>query len=223
MCDFGLCRNIAETAGPQPHLTDYVATRWYRAPEILLGSPRYTKGVDMWAVGCILGEMLSGRPTFPGTSTMNQLEKIMESTGRPSPEDVQSIKSPFAGTMLESIPPTRQISLNEVFSSASAQALDLMSQCLQFNPDKGVRAADALKHPYVAEFHNPDDEPDYPHGAIQITIDKGVVDDNTKLSAADYREMLYKDINNRRKEARRAEQARQSSGRATAPVNEKTA
>ncbi|CAM9181980.1 unnamed protein product [Ectocarpus sp. 4 AP-2014] len=223
LCDFGLCRNIAETAGPQPHLTDYVATRWYRAPEILLGSPRYTKGVDMWAVGCILGEMLSGRPTFPGTSTMNQLEKIMESTGRPSPEDVQSIKSPFAGTMLESIPPTRQISLNEVFSSASAQALDLVSQCLQFNPDKRVRAADALKHPYVAEFHNPDDEPDYPHGAIQITIDKGVVDDNTKLSAADYREMLYKDINNRRKEARRAEQARQSSGRATAPVNEKTA
>ncbi|CAM9265556.1 unnamed protein product, partial [Ectocarpus sp. 13 AM-2016] len=105
LCDFGLCRNIAETAGPQPHLTDYVATRWYRAPEILLGSPRYTKGVDIWAVGCILGEMLSGRPTFPGTSTMNQLEKIMESTGRPSPEDVQSIKSPFAGTMLESIPP----------------------------------------------------------------------------------------------------------------------
>lgn len=56
----------------------------------------------------------------------------------------------------------------------------------------------------------------------QITIDKGVVDDNTKLSAADYREMLYRDINNRRKEARRAEQARQSSGRATAPVKDKT-
>ena len=73
LCDFGLCRNIAETAGPQPHLTDYVATRWYRAPEILLGSPRYTKGVDIWAVGCILGEMLSGKPTFPGTSTMNQV------------------------------------------------------------------------------------------------------------------------------------------------------
>lgn len=139
-----------------------------------------------------------------------------------------------------------------------------MFQCLQFNPDKRIHAADALKHPYVAEFHNPDDEPDYPHGAIQvcrrlaeikalnvcpqcvkqaepvnptsinvhdhlavfraqITIDKGVVDDNTKLSAADYREMLYRDINNRRKETRRTEQARQSSRRATAPVNDKTA
>lgn len=97
----------------------------------------------------------------------------MECTGKPSPEDVQSIKSPFAGTMLESIPPTRQISLNEVFSGASAQALDLMSQCLHFNPDKRVRAADALKHPYVAEFHNPDDEPDYPHGAIQVGHGRG--------------------------------------------------
>ncbi|CAM9860503.1 unnamed protein product [Discosporangium mesarthrocarpum] len=222
LCDFGLCRNISETSGPQPHLTDYVATRWYRAPEILLGSPRYTRGVDMWAVGCILGEMLSGRPTFPGTSTMNQLEKILELTGKPAPEDIESIRSPFAGTMLESIPPTRQTTLSEVFTTTSAQALDLIFQCLQFNPDKRIQAQEALKHPYVAEFHNPDDEPDYPHGTIQITIEKSVVDDNTKLSAADYRDMLYRDINNRRKEARRTEQARQSSGRATAPVNDKT-
>jgi mitogen-activated protein kinase 15 len=76
-------------------LTDYVATRWYRAPEILLGSTKYTKGVDMWSVGCILGEMLGGKPTFPGTSTMNQLDRIIEVTGRPSAEDIESIKSPF--------------------------------------------------------------------------------------------------------------------------------
>lgn len=106
----------------------------------------------------------------------------MESTGKPSPEDVQSIKSPFAGTMLESIPPTRQISLNEVFSGASAQALDLMSQCLHFSPDKRVRAADALKHPYVAEFHNPDDEPDYPHGAIQVGTAVGTRDEDLTCS-----------------------------------------
>lgn len=69
ICDFGLCRSIAETAGPAPVLTDYVATRWYRAPEILLGSTRYTTGVDIWAVGCILGEMITGRPIFPGTGS----------------------------------------------------------------------------------------------------------------------------------------------------------
>ena len=68
-----------------------MATRWYRGPEILLGSTRYTKGVDMWAVGCILGEILGGSPLFPGSSTMNQLDKIIEVTGRPSAEDIESI------------------------------------------------------------------------------------------------------------------------------------
>ena len=57
-------------------LTDYVATRWYRAPEILLGCKRYTKGVDLWSLGCILGEMLIGKPLFPGSSTIDQIEKI---------------------------------------------------------------------------------------------------------------------------------------------------
>ena len=80
LCDFGLCRSVAETSGPTPVLTDYVATRWYRAPEILLGSTRYTKGVDIWAVGAILGEMINGKPVFPGTSVMNQIERILELT-----------------------------------------------------------------------------------------------------------------------------------------------
>jgi mitogen-activated protein kinase 15 len=69
-----------------------VATRWYRAPEILLGSTKYTKGVDMWSLGCILGEMLTGKPIFPGNSTMNQIERILEVTGRPNAEDAASIK-----------------------------------------------------------------------------------------------------------------------------------
>ena len=59
-----------------PNLTEYVATRWYRAPEILLASNAYTMGVDMWSVGCILGEMILGKPLFPGSSTLNQLGKV---------------------------------------------------------------------------------------------------------------------------------------------------
>jgi len=200
LCDFGLCRSVAETQGPNSVLTDYVATRWYRAPEILLGSTRYTKGVDMWAVGCILGEMVSGRPIFPGTSTMNQLEKTLEVTGRPSAEDIESIHSPFAATMLESIPPSHQVSLPELFPTASQETLDLIGRCLQFNPDNRISAEGALAHPYCAEFHNPEDEPVYPGGPIMIAID-----DNTKLSAADYRDRLYREINNRRKEARKKE------------------
>jgi len=102
VCDFGLARSVVQTPDTKsnPVLTDYVATRWYRPPEILLGSTSYQMGVDLWSVGCILGELLSGKPIFPGTSTMNQLDRIMQVTGYPTPEDIESMKSPFAATML---------------------------------------------------------------------------------------------------------------------------
>lgn len=129
LCDFGLCRSVAEVTGPSPVLTDYVATRWYRAPEILLGSTRYTKAVDMWAVGCIVAEMATGRPAFPGTSTMNQLERILDVTGPPTRDDIDSINSPFAATMIESLPMPKAKPLEELFPKASPEALDLIKQC----------------------------------------------------------------------------------------------
>ena len=86
IADFGLARSVAtkEEDAP-PVLTEYVATRWYRAPEILLGSTKYTKSVDMWSVGCILGELIIGKSIFPGVSTLNQIERVLELTGKPSP------------------------------------------------------------------------------------------------------------------------------------------
>jgi len=101
VADFGLARSLSESRQMDTGvaLTDYVATRWYRAPELLLGSSVYGYGVDMWAMGCILGEMLHGKPIFPGTSTINQLEKITQLTGCPCREDVQKL-SPFASSML---------------------------------------------------------------------------------------------------------------------------
>ena len=182
LCDFGLCRSVAECEGPSPVLTDYVATRWYRAPEILLGSPVYTKGVDMWAVGCILGEMLNGKPIFPGTSTVNQLEKVLETTGQPSPEDVEAAGSPYAARMLESIGQVKQVPL----SPGEGQKVPaIMASFLKFNPTMRCSAVDALADPFVAEFHKSEEEPDFPGGPIRI-----VVDDNTKLTAQDYRNNL---------------------------------
>ena len=84
VADFGLARSLNEQDDEPSVLTEYVATRWYRAPEILLGSTRYSKAVDMWSVGCILGEMINGKAVFPGTSTLNQVERVMEVIGRPS-------------------------------------------------------------------------------------------------------------------------------------------
>jgi mitogen-activated protein kinase 15 len=108
--------------------------RWYRAPEILLGSKRYTVGIDMWAAGCILGEMVTGRPVFPGTSTLNQIERILELTEMPQGPDIESIGSPYAAKMLETLPPIRSKSATEVFPSTTAEARDFLRSTLLFNP-----------------------------------------------------------------------------------------
>lgn len=198
VCDLGLARSIAmKEEGTAPVLTEYVATRWYRAPEILLGSQKYTKGVDMWSLGCILGELLLGKPIFPGTSTLNQLDRILELTGRPSPEDIEAIQSSLAGTMLEALPQTKTKPLHEFFPTASDEALDLLKKLLCFNPNKRLTAEQALEHPYVSEFHNSDDEPSCER-VIQIAID-----DNTKFSIREYRDKLYQEIMKKKKEQRK--------------------
>lgn len=84
----------------------------------------------MWSMGCILAELLLGKPVFPGTSTLNQLDRVMEVTGRPSQEDVDSINSPLAETMLESLPPTKAKKLRDMFPTASEDAIDLLKNLL---------------------------------------------------------------------------------------------
>ena len=91
----------------------------------------------MWAMGCILGEMLIGKPLFPGKSTLHQIETIMEFTGRPDAEDIESVKSPFTVKMLENIPSIpHPRSLEDRFPDAAPEALDLMRKLLHFNPNK---------------------------------------------------------------------------------------
>ena len=109
VADFGLARSLlddnkSDEGTKPPVMTDYVATRWYRAPEILLGSNRYGKAVDLWSLGCIFGEMLGGKPVVPGTSTLNQLEKIGEMVGAPTTEDITALASTFTLEMLDAMP-----------------------------------------------------------------------------------------------------------------------
>lgn len=193
LADFGLARCVGEAGviraqrdgtegGP---MTDYVATRWYRAPEILLGSSSYTRGVDMWSLGCIFGEVLSGKPTFPGASTMNQLDRILELTDKPSLEDIQAMQSPFAATMLEALPLTPPRPLQDIFPTCGLEALHLLRGLLQFNPQQRLSAEKALEHPYLTVFHDP---------GAEETCDREIsmpVDDNTKLTVTEYRDRLY--------------------------------
>ncbi|XP_072303543.1 mitogen-activated protein kinase 15 [Eucyclogobius newberryi] len=191
LCDFGLARShsqIQEDSG-NPALTEYVATRWYRAPEILLGSTRYTKGVDMWSLGCILGEMLLGKALFPGTSTMNQIEKIMSAIPHPTAEDILAIKSEYGSSVIQQMLLKPQVPLEDLLQpSVPADALDLLKGLLVFNPDKRLTAEQALEHPYVTKFHNPDREPSLNYDVILP------VDDDVRLSVVQYRNKLYEMI-----------------------------
>ena len=84
-------------------MTDYVATRWYRPPEILLGASTYSFPVDIWAFGCVLAELYMNRPIFPGTSTLNQIAKILLVTGLPNEEVVARIGSPLSYNMFSNL------------------------------------------------------------------------------------------------------------------------
>ncbi|KAJ3609252.1 hypothetical protein NHX12_023776 [Muraenolepis orangiensis] len=191
LCDFGLARSlcqIQEDAG-NPTLTEYVATRWYRAPEILLGSTRYTEGIDMWSIGCILGEMLLGKALFPGTSTINQVEKILSAIAHPSTEDIQSIKSEYGASVIQRMLLKPQVPLEDLLQpTVPPDALDLLKRLLVFNPDKRLTAEQALQHPYVARFHNPAKEPSLGYHVVLP------VDDDTQLSVVQYRNKLYEMI-----------------------------
>jgi mitogen-activated protein kinase 15 len=209
VADFGLARSILSLESEQasrPVLTDYIATRWYRPPEILLGSTRYTKGVDMWSVGCILGELMLGKPIFPGRSTTNQLEIIISVTGRPTAADIAATNSQFAQAMLRDITPTHSRTFAELLPNASPDALDLIQRLMCFNPSRRITAAEALEHPYVAAFHRPDEEPVAPE---PITIS---LPDNERLPLDRYRDAIYEQI----AALRRADRPRVSRPTATA-------
>ncbi|XP_075705567.1 mitogen-activated protein kinase 15 isoform X2 [Rhinoderma darwinii] len=200
LCDFGLARSlyqIQEDSG-NPALTEYVATRWYRAPEILLASQRYTKGVDMWSVGCILAEMLLGKPLFPGTSTINQIERIMSLIPAPSPEDILAIKSEYGSSVISRMNSRQKIPLLELLPpSCPPEAIDLLSKLLVFNPDKRLTAEEVLQHPYVRRFHSAAGEPALDYDVILP------LDDDIQLSVAEYRNKLYEMILDRKINTRR--------------------
>lgn len=200
LCDFGLARSlyqIQEDSG-NPALTEYVATRWYRAPEILLGSQRYTKGVDMWSVGCILAEMLLGKPLFPGTSTINQIERIMNVIPPPSQEDILAIKSEYGASVIGRMNGRLRVSLADLLPpTCPPDAVDLLHRLLIFNPEKRLTAEGALGHPYVRRFHSPAREPALDYDVILP------VDDDIQLSVAEYRNKLYEMILERKVNARR--------------------
>uniref|UniRef100_A0A674MA26 Mitogen-activated protein kinase n=1 Tax=Takifugu rubripes TaxID=31033 RepID=A0A674MA26_TAKRU len=162
ICDFGLARIADPEHDHTGFLTEYVATRWYRAPEIMLNSKGYSKSIDIWSVGCILAEMLSNRPIFPGKHYLDQLNHILNVLGSPSQEDLNCIINTKARNYLQSLPLKNRIPWERLYNNSSIKilsALDLLDRMLTFNPIKRITVEEALAHPYLEQYYDPTDEP----------------------------------------------------------------
>ncbi|PQE04802.1 MAP kinase protein [Rutstroemia sp. NJR-2017a BBW] len=165
ICDFGLARGFSvdpeENAG---YMTEYVATRWYRAPEIMLSFQSYTKAkvVDVWSVGCILAELLGGRPFFKGRDYVDQLNQILHILGTPNEETLSRIGSPRAQEYVRNLPYMAKRPFPSLFPNANPDALDLLDRMLAFDPSSRIDVETALEHPYLQIWHDASDEPGCP-------------------------------------------------------------
>ncbi|KAJ3348973.1 Mitogen-activated protein kinase [Kappamyces sp. JEL0680] len=134
ICDFGLARGLTDSQDTG-FMTEYVATRWYRAPEIMLAFRNYTKAIDMWSVGCILAELLGGKPLFKGR----------DCTG-------------LAQMYIRSLPKMKTVPWRHLFPNGSPAALDLLHHLLQFDPELRFSVEQTLAHPYLESYHDSEDE-----------------------------------------------------------------
>ncbi|KAG8128566.1 hypothetical protein E2320_015462 [Naja naja] len=159
--DFGLAR----TACTNFMMTPYVVTRYYRAPEVILGMG-YKENVDIWSVGCIMGELVKGCVIFQGTDHIDQWNKVIEQLGTPSADFMKKLQ-PTVRNYVENRPKYPGIKFEELFPDwifpsesdrdklKTSQARDLLSKMLVVDPDKRISVDEALRHPYITVWYDP--------------------------------------------------------------------
>lgn len=162
ICDFGLSRGVDPT--DKLPMTDYVVTRWYRAPELLCETDAYGPSVDVWSAGCIFAELLGRRALFRGSSSREQLEVIMQRLGVRSESALREVRGMPVARALEVLrcsgsSTSESTPLAARFPGASPLALDLLSRMLQFDPARRITVQEALEHPYLTEMHADSREP----------------------------------------------------------------
>lgn len=155
IADFGLARTTSET----DFMTEYVVTRWYRAPELLLNCSEYTAAIDIWSVGCIFGEIMTREPLFPGRDYVHQLKLITELLGTPDDASLRFLRSDNARKYVRQLPQYPKQQLSARFPNVSPLAIDLLEKMLVFDPSKRITVEEALCHPFLKSLHDINDEP----------------------------------------------------------------
>jgi len=149
LADFGLARAFGI---PVRNYTHEVVTLWYRAPDVLMGSRKYSTPVDIWSVGCIFAEMVNGRPLFPGSSEQDQLMKIFKTLGTPTKKIWTGMTDLPDYKVVESFPVYPVQSLKKICRRLDNVGLELLGRMLQFDPAKRISAETAMKHPYFKDL-----------------------------------------------------------------------
>jgi len=150
LADFGLSRPYADAF--QSQLTLQVASLWYRAPELLLGSTSYSRAIDLWAVGCIFGEISTGQPLMQGKSEVDQIHKVFDCVGVSQHSNNYLRNLPLIRTNKVQVPSkSRRTLLDALDNQLSRQGLDLVYSLLQFDPQERIKAAQALKSQFFVE------------------------------------------------------------------------
>ncbi|XP_012440317.1 mitogen-activated protein kinase 9 [Gossypium raimondii] len=190
ICDFGLARVSFNDAPSAIFWTDYVATRWYRAPE-LCGSffSKYTPAIDIWSIGCIFAEMLIGKPLFPGKNVVHQLDLMTDMLGTPSAESISKIRNEKARRYLSSMRRKQPVPFSHKFPNVDPLAIRLLERLLAFDPKDRPTAEEALADPYFYGLANVDREPTtQPISKLEFEFER------RKLAKDDVRELIYREI-----------------------------
>ncbi|CAD7941380.1 unnamed protein product [Amoebophrya sp. A25] len=174
-------------------LSNYIASRWYRAPEVLLGSTTYDFSFDMWAAACVFVEMYIGRPVFKGTCMFTQLQSIYLHLGKPDKFDILTMDAPYAEQMFEATLVNKKEALSDIIleqscAENSQDLLDFIELLLLWSPPKRMTAEESIRHPFVSAFHNPDDEPRF-REALELPLA-----DDVLFTVNDYRDKIYADV-----------------------------
>ncbi|XWS10823.1 hypothetical protein CRYUN_Cryun38cG0031100 [Craigia yunnanensis] len=190
VCDFGLARVAFSDTPTTVFWTDYVATRWYRAPE-LCGSffSKYTPAIDIWSIGCIFAEVLTGKPLFPGKSVVHQVELITDLLGTPSPETISGVRNEKARKYLTEMRRKHPVSFSQKFPNADPSAVRLLQRLLAFDPKDRPTAEEALADPYFKGLAKIEREPScQPISKLEFEFER------RRVTKEDIRELIYREI-----------------------------